>query len=161
MILMIDYIKEHKKTFFLKMALVLMFIPIVLITCFATSSLYLEAVENNEINHYFVLPFVILMILVLLPCAVAIFQTLKLFANIEKGVYYSEKSMQSFRIIQYSGIVSAGLFVAMLPSVFYFAEMDDAPGLALSGLVFVFGGCTIAVFASVMRDLVMEKVLEK
>lgn len=154
---MIDYVKEHKKTLFLKISLILMFIPIVLITCFATPSLYVEAVENNEINHYFVLPFVILMILVLVPCAVAIFQILKLFTNVEKGIYYSEKSMQSFRIIQYSGVVAAGLFAAMLPSVFYFAEMDDAPGLALLGLVFVFGGSTIAVFASVMRDLVKEK----
>ena len=158
---MVNYIKEHTKTFCLKIALVLIFIPIVLITCFATPSLYVEAVENNEINHYFVLAFVVLMILVLLPCAVAIFQTLKLFTNIEKGVYYSEKSMKSFRVIQYSGVVAAGLFAAMLPSVFYFAEMDDAPGLVLLGLIFVFGGCAIAVFASVMRDLVMEKVLEQ
>lgn len=155
---MIEYIKAHKKTLFLKTSLVFMFIPVVLITAFASPSLYFEAVESNEINVYFVLLFVILMDLVLIPSAVAIFQTIKLFGNIEKGEYYSEKTIHSLNVIKVCGITAAGLFGLMLPSVFYFAQMDDAPGLALIGLVFVAAGVFVAIFASVMKDVIKKKI---
>lgn len=155
---MINYIKEHKKTVFLKIALVFVFIPIGMITVFSAPSMYREAIENNEINQYFVLPFVVLMMLVLLTSAFAIIQTMKLLTNIERGKYYSEESLRSFRLIQYCGVVTTILFVAMLPSIYYFAEMDDAPGIILLGLAFVCASIGIAVFASVMSDLVVEKV---
>lgn len=154
---MIDYIKKYKKTLFLKISLVFMFIPFVLLSCIAAPQLIIEGMQNDEINIWFVIPFSILMSLVLFPCAVAMFQTFKLFINIEKGMYYSEKSVRSFNIIKYCALIALILFFAMLPSIFYFMEMDDAPGLGLLGLIFVFAAASIAVFASVMRDLVIEK----
>lgn len=151
---MIEYVKRYRKTLFLKISLVFMYVPVVLITIFATPSLYFEAVKNNEINVYFVLPFVILMVSILIPSGLAVIETIKLFTNIEKGNYYSEKTIRGFNIIKACGIVAGILFMIMLPSVFYFAEMDDAPGLGLIGLVFVAAGIFIAIFASVMKDVV-------
>lgn len=158
---MIEYIKQYKKTLFLKITLVLMFIPIALLSFLLSPQLIVEGIQFGEVNMWFVIPFSILLFLLVFPCTIAIFQTFKLFTNIEKGNYYSEKSLRNFEIIKYCAIVALGLFVAMIPSMFYFMEMDDAPGLGLLALIFVFASGSIAVFASVMRDLVKERVIEQ
>ncbi len=155
-----EYFKEHKKTFFLKLALMLILIPIVFISCFAAPALIHEGIVNDEVNLWYVLPFGILMGLVLIPVGVAVYQAERLLILIEKKEYYSLDSAKRLNIIKTAGLVATILFTAMLPSVFYFTEVDDAPGMAMLGLVFVFASAGVTVFASVVRDLVLEKVNE-
>jgi len=157
MVEMIDYVKKHTKTFFLKIILILMFIPIVVICCFAAPQLIIEGLVSSEVEFWFVLPFSVLMSLVLLPVVYAIFQTWNLFSNIEKSDYYSDDSAKRLKTIMHCAYITTGLFVGMMPSMFYFAENDDAPGLALLGLVFVGASIAVVVFASLMRDLIIEK----
>lgn len=152
-----EYIVDNKKTFFLKIVLTLMFIFVAIICCFAAPQLIIEGIISDEVEFWFVLPFSILMSLVLFPVAYAIVQTWRLFINIEKDNFYSENSAKRLKNIMYSGIVATVLFVGMLPSIFYFTEMDDAPGLAVLGLIFVGASAAISVFASLIRDLVLER----
>jgi len=81
-----------------------------------------------------------------------------LFNNIEKGSYYSNQTIHYLSTIKICGIVAGVLFGLMLPSIFYFVQMDDAPGLALVGLVFILASVSVAIFASVMKDLVKRKI---
>ena len=157
---MMEYFKKHKKTFFLKLALMFILIPIVFISCFAAPALIQEGIVNDEINLWYVLPFGILMGLVLIPVGVAVYQAERLLILIEKKMYYSKESANRLNVIKTSGLVATILFIAMLPSLFYFTELDDAPGMAMLGLIFVFISAGVTVFASVVRDLVLEKGTE-
>lgn len=158
---MINYIKKFRKTLFLKITLIAMMIPIVLLSCVAAPQMLIEAIQSDEVNIWFVMSFSVFMFLLLFPYAIAVFQTFILFINIEKGEYYSKKSVRNFDIIKYCAIIALILFIAMLPSIFYFSEIDDAPGLALLGLIFVFASGSIAVFATVMKDLVLESGIKQ
>ena len=154
---LIEYIKNNKKTAFLKVVLVVLFIPVVLISCIAGPSLIHEGYISPEVSFGYVLPFGILMILVLFPVAFAILQTWVLLVYIEKDVFFSDKSASRLMNIMYSAIVASVLFAGMLPSIFYFTQLDDAPGLAMLGLIFVGASVAVAVFASMIKDLVLEK----
>ena len=46
----------------------------------------------------------------------------------------------------------------VLPFVYILAEVDDAPGLILVGMVMVFAPLVIAVFAAVLQRLLKEAI---
>jgi hypothetical protein len=52
----------------------------------------------------------------------------------------------------------SGLYVIALPFVYIIAEVDDAPGLAVIGMVMIFAPMVIAVFAAVLQRLLQEAI---
>jgi Protein of unknown function (DUF2975) len=52
----------------------------------------------------------------------------------------------------------SGLYMVILPFVFMVADLDDAPGLVIIGMVPVFASLVIAVFAAVLQRLLKEAI---
>jgi hypothetical protein len=46
--------------------------------------------------------------------------------------------------------------VVGMPFFYIFAELDDAPGVILIGMLFIFASMVIAVFAAVLQRLLQE-----
>jgi len=50
------------------------------------------------------------------------------------------------------------LYVVGMPLFYLIAEMDDAPGIILIGLVMIFAALVIAVFAAVLQKLLKNAI---
>ncbi|MGI5826437.1 MAG: DUF2975 domain-containing protein [Patescibacteria group bacterium] len=106
-------------------------------------------------------PILIGMYLPAIPFFFALYQGLKLLSLVDKNKAFSELSVKSLKIIKYCGITIGILYGVGLPYIFYVAGMDDAPGVALIGLVFTFAPLIIAVFAAVLEKMLRDTIVIK
>ena len=70
-------------------------------------------------------------------------------------------SVAALKKIKFCAIIISGLYVVILPFVFLVADLDDAPGLVIIGMVPVFASMVIAVFAAVLQRLLQEAIAYK
>jgi hypothetical protein len=93
-----------------------------------------------------------------IPFFIALYQAFKLLSYIDKNQAFSELSVKALKNIKFCAITISSLFVVILPFVFLVAELDDAPGLVIVGMVPIFGSMVIAVFAAVLQRLLQEAI---
>ena len=93
-----------------------------------------------------------------IPFFVALYQALKLLGFIEKNKAFSEFSVSALKKIKYCALIISVLFTVSMPYIFYVAELDDAPGVALIGFVIIFASFVIGVFAAVLQKLIQNAV---
>jgi hypothetical protein len=87
-----------------------------------------------------------------------LYQSFNLLSYIDKNKAFSELSVRALKKIKKCAITISGLYVVALPFVFILAEVDDAPGLGLIGMVMIFAPMVIAVFAAVLQRLLQEAI---
>lgn len=104
----------------------------------------------------FYLPILYGMYVTAIPFFYAIYHILKLLGYIDTNKAFSQLSINSLRHIKYSASLISILYALGMPYIFYAADKDDAPGVVLIGLVFVFAPMVVAVFASVMQKLLQN-----
>ncbi|WP_075618890.1 DUF2975 domain-containing protein [Paenisporosarcina indica] len=143
-------------TLFLKIALILIGIPVLALCIFGLSWL-----ANNPVNPeyaHILYPILIGMCVAVIPFFVALYQAYKLLSYIDKNQAFSELSVKALKNIKFCAITVSGLYVLILPFVYLIAELDDAPGLIIMGMVPVFAALVIAVFAAVLQRLLQEAI---
>jgi hypothetical protein len=147
---------KHGSTLFLKIALFLIGSPVLALCIFG-----LVWLPNNPANPeyaYMLYPIVIGMYVATIPFFVALYQAFKLLSYIDNNQAFSELSVKALKKIKFCAITISGLFVVILPFVFLVADLDDAPGLIIIGMVPIFGSMVIAVFAAVLQRLLQEAI---
>jgi hypothetical protein len=92
------------------------------------------------------------------PFFFALYQALKLLDLIDRDGAFSTASVQAFKYIKNCAFVISALFVAGMPYIFYVADRDDAPGVALIGFVIIGASFVIGSFAGVLQKLVQNAV---
>ncbi len=143
-------------TLFLKIAVILIGIPILALGIFG-----LPWLANNPANPdyaHILYPIIIGMYVSVIPFYFALFQAFKLLCYIDKNKAFSQISVKALKNIKYCAITISTLYVVMMPFVFLVAEKDDAPGLIIFGMVPVFASMVIAVFAAVLQKLLKEAI---
>lgn len=93
-----------------------------------------------------------------IPFFIALFQAYKLLNLIAKNKAFSEKSVNILKSIKFCAVAISGLFFAGMPFIFYVADLDDAPGVVLIGLIIIFASFVIATFAAVLQKLIQNAV---
>lgn len=93
-----------------------------------------------------------------IPFYIALYQALKLLSYIDKSKAFSELSVKALKNIKYCGITLSILYAAGMPLFYLMAEIDDAPGIILLGMVVIFASMVIAVFAAVLERLLQEAI---
>lgn len=86
------------------------------------------------------------------------FKTLKLLNYIDTNKTFSELPIKALKNIKYSGITIAALFSAGIPYIYYAADKDDAPGVILVGMLFIFFSVVVATFAAVLQKLLQNAI---
>lgn len=145
-----------RSTLFLKLALILIGSPILALGIYGLFDLI-----NNPANPdyaYILYPIVTGLYLSVIPFFIALYQAYKLLSYIDKNQAFSEWSVKALKKIKYCAITISGLYVIILPFVFLLAELDDAPGLVIIGMVPIFASIVIAVFAAVLQKLLKEAI---
>ena len=150
---------KQGSTLFLKIAVFLMGIPVLALGIFGLVDLV-----NNPANPdyaHILYPIVIGMYVSVIPFFVALYQAFKLLSYIDKSQAFSDMSVTALKKIKFCALTISGLYVVVLPFVFLVAELDDAPGLVIVGMVPVFASMVIAVFAAVLQRLLQEAIAIK
>ncbi len=147
---------KQVSTLFLKIAVFLIGTPVLALCIFG-----LPWLAKNPVNPdyaHILYPIVIGMYVSVIPFFVALYQAFKLLSYIDKNQAFSELSVRSLKNIKLCAMTISGLYVVILPFVYLVAELDDAPGLIIIGMVPAFASMVIAVFAAVLQKLLQEAI---
>ena len=147
-----------RETFFLKFVVVLMGLPILALCIFLLPGIAEYFAELNPKLAYLQYPFLIGLYVTAIAFFAALYQTLKLLSYIDKNKAFSESSVKSLKNIKNCAIVIGALYVVFMPLLYLIAEVDDAPGIILIGMVIIFGCMVIAVFAAVLQKLLKNAI---
>ncbi len=92
------------------------------------------------------------------PFFFALYQLLKLLGYIDKNNAFSDLSVKALRNMKYSAILGSIFLSFGLPVVYFMADVEDAPGLMLFGLIIAFIPIVIAAFIAVLQRLLKEAI---
>ncbi|MFG6147662.1 DUF2975 domain-containing protein [Halobacillus sp. B23F22_1] len=145
-------------TLFLKLAVILIGLPILALCIFAV-----PGIADFAGGFFPDLPFMKIFIWLYLyvtaiPFYFALYQAFKLLSYIDKNKAFSDLSVKALRVIKYCAVAISGLYVLLLPVIYIVAEYDDAPGVIVLGLIIIFASMVIAVFAAVLERLLQEAI---
>jgi hypothetical protein len=143
-------------TLFLKMAVILIGIPVLALGIFGLT--WLPKNPANPEYAHILYPIVAGMYVSIIPFFAALVQAFKLLGYIDKNQAFSELSVKALKNIKFCAITISVLYAIILPFVFMVAELDDAPGLVIIGMVPIFASMVIAVFAAVLQRLLQEAI---
>ncbi|MEH7178111.1 DUF2975 domain-containing protein [Neobacillus vireti] len=147
---------KRGSTLFLRMAVFLIGTPVLALGIFGLT--WLAKNPANPDYSHILYPIVIGMYLSVIPFFAALYQAFKLLGYIDKSQAFSELSVKALKNIKIAAITISGLYVVILPFVYLVAELDDAPGLIIIGMVPIFASMVIAVFAAVLQRLLKEAI---
>ncbi|QUW23574.1 DUF2975 domain-containing protein [Sporosarcina sp. Marseille-Q4063] len=150
---------KRGSTLFLKIAVFLIGAPVLALGIFGVIDLVNNPANPNYAHLLY--PIVIGMYISVIPFFVALYQAFKLLSYIDKSLAFSEFSVKSLKKIKFCAMTTSGVYIVILPFVFLVAELDDAPGLVIVGMVPIFAPMVIAVFAAVLQRLLQEAITIK
>ncbi|QOS90645.1 MULTISPECIES: DUF2975 domain-containing protein [Peribacillus] len=145
-------------TLFLKMAVILIGLPVLALCIFFVPKIANFAAELYPDMTYLKYLVLIDLYASAIPFYFALYQAFKLLSYIDKNKAFSELSVRALKTIKNCAITISGLYVVGMPLFYLIAEMDDAPGIILIGMVVIFASMVIAVFAAVLQRLLQEAI---
>jgi hypothetical protein len=152
---------KRGSTLFLKLAVILMGIPVLALCLFLLPQIANEANEAAERGSdlaFVVYGILMVMYVSAIPFYFALYQSFNLLSYIDKNQAFSKLSVRALKKIKNCAIIIGGLYLVALPFVYIMAEVDDAPGLIIVGMIPIFASVVIAVFAAVLQRLLKEAI---
>lgn len=149
---------KRGSTLFLKLAVILMGIPILALCIFLVpelGDLAAQLLPDFAFIKYLVY---IIFDASALPFYFALYQAFKLLRYIDKNEAFSQLSVNALKRIKQYAITISFLHLLVLPLFYLFADADDAPGVIFVGLIVPFASMVIAVFAAVLQKLLKEAI---
>lgn len=149
---------KRGSTLFLKIAIILIGIPVLLLGIFLVPKIANFAAELYPNIVYMKYLVSIDLYATAIPFCFALYQAFKLLGYIDINKAFSDLSVKVLRNIKYCAITISILYVVGLPLFYLVAEKDDAPGIIILGLVFIFASSVIATFAAVLQRLLKDAI---
>lgn len=147
-----------RETLFLKLALILMGIPVLLLSIFVVPGVGSYAGELYPDLPYLKYLVYIDIYAAVIPFYMALYQAFKLLGFIDVNKAFSERSVQALKKIKYCAVSISVIYLIGLPLLYLLAERDDAPGIIVIGMVIIFASAVIAVFAAVLQKLLNNAI---
>ncbi|PUB08175.1 DUF2975 domain-containing protein [Paenisporosarcina sp. OV554] len=145
-------------TLFLKIAVILIGIPVLALCIFLVPEIGNFAAELYPDIAYMKYLVLIDLYAAAIPFYFALYQAFKLLSYIDKNKAFSDLSVKALKTIKYCAITISILFAAGMPLFYLIGDKDDAPGVIVLGLVIIFASMVIAVFAAVLQRLLQEAI---
>ncbi|QUG41817.1 DUF2975 domain-containing protein [Psychrobacillus sp. INOP01] len=152
---------KRGSTLFLKVAVILIGIPVLAMCLFLLPQIANEANEAAERGSdlaFVVYGILMVMYVSAVPFYFALYQSFNLLSFIDKNHAFSELSVRALWKIKNCAIIISGLYVVALPFVYIMAEVDDAPGLIIVGMIPIFASMVVSVFAAVLQRLLKDAI---
>ena len=147
---------ERGSSLFLKAAVILMVLPVLVGAGFAIYFLL-----RNPFNPEYAMilyPIVIGVLLTVIPFIFALYQSFKLLNYIDGKKAFSDLSVKALKKIKFAAFSISLIYAIILPFIYIVAEPDDAPGIILMGMVPIFAALVVGVFAAVLQKLLNEAI---
>ena len=145
----------------LKIFLILAALPILYLDIFIFPSL----LELSVYNEYPLIGYVVVLIIsvyfLTLPYFISLYKAFKLLILIERNEFFSIKSLSHLKLIMISAYSAVLILLVDMPILYMIVDYDDSPGLLLMGLIILGVTIFIAVFTSVLRNLIKSKIVEE
>lgn len=141
-----------------KIALVLIGIPILALCIFLVPKIANYSAELFPNIAYIKYLVFIYLYVTAIPFYFALYQAFKLLSYIDKNKAFSGLSVRALKNIKYCAVTISIFYAAGMPVFYLMAEIDDAPGIIVIGLVIIFASMVIAVFAAVLQKLLKEAI---
>lgn len=141
---------------FLKLAVLFIGLPIIVLCIFGL--IWLISNPVNPDYEQVLYPIIIGMYISTIPFFIALYQSFKLLSYIDNNQAFSDLSVKALKKIKFCTLIISGLYVVILPFVFGLAQIDDAPGLVLVGMVPILASLVISVFAAVLQRLLQDAI---
>ncbi|RDY70670.1 DUF2975 domain-containing protein [Halobacillus trueperi] len=152
---------KRGSTLFLKLAVFLIGLPVLALCIFFVPE-FAEFTGVLLSDFPVIEPVVfIYMYLTAVPFYMALYQAFKLLTYIDRNQAFSDLSVKALRVIKFCAITISVLYVVLMPVIYTVAEIDDAPGLIMIGMIIIFASAVIAVFAAVLERLLQEAITIK
>ncbi|TAH83232.1 DUF2975 domain-containing protein [Bacillus subtilis] len=149
---------NRMSTIFLKIALVLIGIPILALCIFLVPKIANYSAELFPNIAYIKYLVFIYLYVTAIPFYFALYQAFKLLSYIDKNKAFSGLSVKALKNIKYCAVTISIFYAAGMPVFYLMAEIDDAPGIIVIGLIIIFASMVIAVFAAVLQKLLKEAI---
>ncbi|BEV37466.1 DUF2975 domain-containing protein [Bacillus stercoris] len=149
---------NRMSTLFLKIAVIFIGIPILALCIFLVPKIAnysAELLPNIVYIKYLVF---IYLYVTAIPFYFALYQAFKLLSYIDKNKAFSGLSVRALKKIKYCAVTISIFYAAGMPVFYLIADIDDAPGIIVIGLVIIFASMVIAVFAAVLQKLLKEAI---
>jgi hypothetical protein len=137
-------------TLTLKAVIVLIGLAILALCVFGLPAL----IMSDNVGYY--RPLLIAMYIPAVPFYFGLYQAFKLLNLIDKSKAFSNPAIKTLKYIKISAFIISGFYTLLLPYVYYVAQLDDAPGVMLIGIVIVGASFVVATFAAVMQKLIQN-----
>jgi hypothetical protein len=145
-------------TLFLKIAVILIGLPILALCIFLVPKIANFAAELYP-DVAFMKYYVYLDIYAsTIPFYIALYQAFKLLSYIDKNKAFSALSVRALKNIKRCAIAISIIYGLGMPIFYLVAEVDDAPGVIVIGMIIIFASLVIAVFAAVLQKLLQEAI---
>lgn len=152
---------KRGSTLFLKIAVILIGIPVLALCIFLVPEIANYAAELYSDIAYIKYLVLINLYSAAIPFYFALYEAFKLLSYIDNNKAFSELSVKSLKNIKYCATTISILYVVGMPLFYLIAERDDAPGIILLGMFIIFSSMVIAVFAAVLQRLLQEAITIK
>ncbi|MGA4921969.1 DUF2975 domain-containing protein [Bacillus subtilis] len=149
---------NRMSTIFLKIALVLIGIPILALCIFLVPKIANYSADIFPNIAYIKYLVFIYLYVTAIPFYFALYQAFKLLSYIDKNKAFSGLSVKALKNIKYCAVTISIFYAAGMPVFYLMAEIDDAPGIIVIGLIIIFASMVIAVFAAVLQKLLKEAI---
>ena len=158
-----------KSTFFMRVIIILLgaavLIPVILFTprflMYAIEVMQHMVLSTSTWSWYYgvVLLFGVAVFGAMVPFLMALYQTMKLLGFIDKKETFSEKSVKALNVIKNCAVAIFAIYlIGVMPMVRFFVESDDAPGGSIIWAAFSLIPLAIAIFASMLMNLIKEAI---
>lgn len=145
-------------TWFLKIAIMIIAIPVITLCIFTLPLIAKDAAQNNGKTTYMIYSILTLMYLSAIPFFIALYQAFKLLSYIDTNQAFSDVSVVALKKIKNCAATITIMYVVAMPLFYIVGEIDDAPGVILIGMIFIFAPMTIGVFAAVLEKLLKHAI---
>lgn len=147
-----------RETFFLRLAVFLIGTPVLALCIFGLPWIVKDATESSTKMAYVLYGILIVMYVSAIPFLGGLFQAFRLLSYIDTNKAFSELSVKALKNIKKCATTISILYVASMPLFYIVGEVDDAPGVILIGMLFIFAPMVIAVFAAVLEKLLKNAI---
>ena len=148
----------RRETLILKIAVIMLGIPVAALSVLLLPWIARDASESSIRMAYVIYGILILMYISVVPFFAALYQGFRLLGYIDSNKAFSELSLKSIQKIRSCAAAISIIYLFAMPLFYIVAEIDDAPGVILVGMIFVFAPLTVAVFAAILKKLLKNAI---
>ncbi|MEC5269402.1 DUF2975 domain-containing protein [Heyndrickxia coagulans] len=149
---------KRGSTLFLRLAVILIGIPILALCIFVVPEI--GKLAARLVPDFAFMEFLVLLVMygVALPFYFALYQAFILLGLIDKNTAFSANSVTALKKIKSCAAAIGLLYLAGSPLFYLMADRDDAPGILAICFFIIFASAVITVFAAVLERLLQEAI---